>query len=105
MSDKVTINGKEYTERIINHIEINGEKITDNIITPEMSKLGPKVTAIIQVDKSSLEEVGNANIAAFKAVETEDQVEKIDSKNENKKENWISCIIRKIKSMFIRKEK
>lgn len=116
MGEKVTINGKEYTERSINFIEINGNKVTNGIITTEIGKNGPKVSAIIQVDGSSFEAASNDFVVQGQSdkvinnnIEDKERVDNFYEKKEviqgKESENWIVKLIKRIKNIFISRSK
>ena len=104
MSKKVIIDGKEYTERTISYVEIDGVKTDGNVITPGSNNKGGTMNLKIAVT-SAVEESIQPDSPQIQSIENIDRGEQlsISEVTENKEtKSWIRKIIDSIKR-FIKK--
>lgn len=104
MSKKVIIDGKEYTERTISYVEIDGVKTNGNVITPGLNNKGGTMNLKIAVT-SVVEESVQTDSPQIQSIENIDKGEQlnISEVTENKEtKSWIRKIIDSIKR-FIKK--
>ena len=104
MSNKIIIDGKEYTERTITHLDVDGVKTNSYTIIPEASNSDGILNVTINVT-SDIVQNSQSDSPQIQSVENIDKGEQLNisevTENEETK-SWIRKIIDSIKR-FIKK--
>lgn len=96
MSNKVIIDGKEYTEKSVDFMNVNGEKIESNIITADTANRENILNVTIKIKEDNNEEVQNQKNDTLNI----ESVENIDSLKGEEKISWLKKIWISIKNIF-----
>lgn len=98
MSNKVIIDGKEYTEKSVDFMNVNGEKIESNIITADTANRENILNVTIKIKEDNNEEVQNQKNDTLNI----ESVENIDSLKGEEKISWLKKIWTSIRNIFIK---
>ncbi|CEH34919.1 hypothetical protein [Romboutsia lituseburensis] len=96
MSNKVIIDGKEYTEKSVDFMNVNGEKIESNIITADTANRENILNVTIKIKEDNNEEVQNQKNDTLNI----ESVENIDSLKGEEKISWLKKIWTSIRNIF-----
>lgn len=96
MSNKVIIDGKEYTEKSVDFMNVNGEKIESNIITADTANRENILNVTIKIKEDNNEEVQNPKNDTLNI----ESVENIDSLKGEEKISWLKKIWTSIRNIF-----
>lgn len=96
MSNKVIIDGKEYTEKSVDFMNVNGEKIESNIITADTANRENILNVTIKIKEDNNEEVQNQKNNTLNI----ESVENIDSLKGEEKISWLKKIWTSIRNIF-----
>lgn len=96
MSDKVIIDGKEYTEKSVDFMNVNGEKIESNIITADTANRENILNVTIKIKEDNNEEVQNQKNDTLNI----ESVENIDSLKGEEKISWLKKVWTSIRNIF-----
>ncbi|MGL4911906.1 MAG: hypothetical protein ACRC3Y_05665 [Romboutsia sp.] len=96
MSNKIMIDGKEYTERVIESINVDGVKSESNIISTELSVQQGIINASINLGSSGEAQIDNASM---QSIENENTANILQEENIIK-ETFISKVLSFIKKIF-----
>lgn len=96
MSNKVIIDGKEYTEKSVDFMNVNGEKIESNIITADTANRENILNVTIKIKEDNNEEVQNQKNDTLNI----ESVENIDSLKGEEKIFWLKKIWTSIRNIF-----
>lgn len=96
MSNKVIIDGKEYTEKSVDFMNVNGEKIESNIITADTANRENILNVTIKIKEDNNEEVQNQKNDTLNI----ESVENIDLLKGEEKISWLKKIWTSIRNIF-----
>lgn len=96
MSNKVIIDGKEYTEKSVDFMNVNGEKIESNIIIADTANRENILNVTIKIKEDNNEEVQNQTNNTLNI----ESVENIDSLKGEEKISWMKKIWTSIRNIF-----
>lgn len=96
MSNKIIIDGKEYTEKSVDFMNVNGEKIESNIITADTANRENILNVTIKIKEDNNEEVQNQKNDTLNI----ESVENIDSLKGEEKISWLKKIWTSIRNIF-----
>ncbi|MPN17803.1 hypothetical protein SDC9_165158 [bioreactor metagenome] len=98
MANKININGKEYSEREIKTIVINGIEQSSNVISSANNKGGENIS----VDLTVSTEYNKEPIVESQDIKAMQSIENIDVKENSSKQSYINRIFKSITN-FIKK--
>lgn len=111
MSDKLNINGKEYTQRGVSTLEINDKVDTSGVVSLESHDGSGHMNIIINLAEDDVE-VSEQDSPQIQSIENINESKVNDAKMEmpegieNKEtKSWISKILQYIKNIFIKNKK
>ena len=102
MGNKVIIDGKEYTERTISSIEIDGIKSNQQVIPPQSTKVGGTLNVTINLQEDKIEEPNLSKMEALKSnsVSSNEQSSVLEVDKSKEGNQWIKKIVNLIKKLF-----
>lgn len=111
MSNKINIDGKEYTQRGVSTLEINDKVATSGVVSLESHDGSGHMNIIINLaedyvevnEQDSPEIQSTENINESKADDSKMEMSEAIEKKETK--SWISKILQSIKNIFIKNKK
>ncbi|RDY23323.1 hypothetical protein CHF27_008735 [Romboutsia maritimum] len=97
MVNKVTIDGKEYTERVISSMDIDGVKTIQHIIPPQAAKADASANVTINLEGDKVEQ---SSLLQTQSIENKEEISALKLGENKEDKSWIKKIFDSIKKLF-----